>query len=214
MTTISIVLMCISAALIIYVIVFMIITPKKAKAFGVIGKAFSGNIVSFIISALLVILDLCLMFCYIFKANEYKALLEEGEVRGAAAFLEYGWGEGMTVPEGREEEYYDRYSRHYTEEREKSENLAWIFGVGALAYGLSLVASMVYITREGLMFIGRLKPKKTSAVTEKGKLCFYIDGGDEPKAVLKLRASEENLRLYSEFITEEIPVREIRTEQI
>lgn len=48
---------------------------------------------------------------------------------------------------------------------------------------------------------GDTKPKSTAAVIEDGALCFKSDG--KPGCtVLRLSAGEENLRLYSGFITE------------
>ena len=83
----------------------------------------------------------------------------------------------------------------------------------AVLFALSALLNGAYITKRGVFMFGDIKPRNTAAMVEEGMLCFQSKGKHE-YTMLKLPASEENLRLYSEFIVENNCEPKARLEQM
>lgn len=194
---------CLIGALIIYIPVSCILSRVNAKKLGIIRAKYPANIKMFVCHAVCAALGIMLVITRVGECEKYGKILYGLQTRGVRQF--YAEYYGIKVldfddPE-EEEKALDKLIADYQEKYDKERRAAEWQAVVMLCFASAALFNGAYITKQGLIYFGEIKLKKTAAKIEDGKLRFYLEKNPDGTA-LTLPATEENLRLYSEFITE------------
>ncbi|MDE7362274.1 MAG: hypothetical protein K2N38_10120 [Oscillospiraceae bacterium] len=198
----DIILICLAAAAIIYFAVISVILRVRAKKAGIIRVKRPVKTESFVIMVVCAALSIMVVIARAVDCAEYKKTMGDVQRLGFQRFHKeyYNWDVTPIPPvdeQSSTEELFAEYRKKYDRERHAME----IQACSAIFFTASALLNGAYITKQGVYMFGDIKPKETAAKIEDGMLCFQSQGKHE-YTMLKLPASEENLRLYSEFITE------------
>lgn len=75
------------------------------------------------------------------------------------------------------------------------------YALSAVPLVLYLPGFIVIVTKDGLMYAGNVKPHQFSVLAREKRLCVYTDNsGYSEKPFIKLRGSEKNKELFSEYM--------------
>lgn len=199
---------------ILYFVVFSVISRVKAKKAGIIRVKFPANTARFVCMAVCAVLNVMLIIGTTGECAEYKNKMDDLQRLGFVEFHKEYYNFIVTSNSSKDEQYatekmLSEYREKYDQKRHMIESRVLL----AVLFALSALFNGAYITQRGVFMFGDIKPKNTAAVIEDGMLCFRSKGKHE-YTMLKLPASEENLRLYSEFIVENNVEPIARLEQI
>ncbi|MDE6731473.1 MAG: hypothetical protein K2J77_01170 [Oscillospiraceae bacterium] len=179
----SIVIICLGAAAIVCQTVYMIITRRRAKRLGILSVKYPVWNGGTAISALIVMMGIFLLIIGVTEINRSLA-----DLANYRAWL------------SQDPEFYTRYiEKTETALARDRFQLVLIIFITALEL-LTIFKSGVYITKDGVLFFGGLKPQKTAARIESGAINFYV-GKKRQSYAFELPNNEENRALFSEFLT-------------
>ncbi|MCX4355564.1 MAG: hypothetical protein OSJ43_04980 [Oscillospiraceae bacterium] len=199
----DIILICLMTAAVLWFGVFSVISRVRAKKAGIIRIKFPANITAFVCMAICAALNITAAVGSAVELPKIKKEMDDLQRLGFVDFhMEYyNWGlKNPVSPETEQsatEKLFNEYRVKYDRERNRTELQA----LCALLFAIAALFNGAYITKKGVFMFGDIKPKNTAAKVEDGQLCFSSRGKLE-YTMLKLPATEENLRLYSEFMTE------------
>lgn len=205
----DIILLCLGTAAIIYFAVSSVISLVKAKKAGIIRMIIPTNKTRFVCMAICAALNIMLVIGRAGECAEYKKPMDDLQRLGFQKFHKeyYNWDVTSNSPED-EQNATEKLLSQYREKYDRKRHMTELQALTAIFFTASALLNGAYITKRGVYIFGDIKPKNTAAKIEDGMLCFQSKGKHE-YTMLKLPASEENLRLYSEFITEGTAQKEI-----
>ena len=200
----DIILFSLTIAAVLYYSVCAVISRVKAKKAGIIRVKFPMNTARFVCMAVCAALNVLLVIGRIDECAKYKNEMNDLQRLGLVAYYkEYlNWDLTFNSPEDEQIETGKLLSE-YREKYDHKRHIMECQAATAVLFALSALLNGAYITKKGVFIFGDIKPKNTSAVIEDEMICFQSNGKLFDYTMLKLPASEENLRLYSEFIVEE-----------
>lgn len=197
------------AALCAWLNVTFIISFVRARKIGIIRVIFPANTVG---AALMTIAAAAAVFLGAESAassREYSAYAADMETRGIEAVAEYENKSVDSYFEGIVTEKREDYAAHIVAiekaRYEKQANLTLRqsrgYALSAVLLALYLPSFIVFVTKDGLMYAGSVKPHKFSVVPRKKRLCVYTDNSAySERAFIKLRNSGKNRDMFSEHI--------------
>lgn len=187
----------------------LIISLVRARKIGIVRVIFPANLTG-------LVLMVCLMAGLVFLSAEsaassrkYSDYVADMGTRGIEAVAEY---ENRTVDsyfEAIVTEKREDYAAHIVSiekaQYEKQANLtrrqSRYYALSAAQLMLYLPCFIILVTKDGLMYAGSVKPHKFSVVAREKRLCVYTDNsGYSEKPFIKLRGSEKNKSLFSEYM--------------
>lgn len=197
----DIILFFLTIAAVLYFSVCAVISLVKAKRAGIIRVRFPANTARFVCMAVCAVLNVMLVVGRIDECTKYKKEMDDLQRLGFVEFHKeyYGWVVTSDSPE-KEQFATEKLLSEYREKYDKTRHIMELQTVTAVLFAFSALLNGAYITKRGVFMFGDIKPKNTAAVIEDGMICFQSNGKLFDYTMLKLPASEENLRLYSEFI--------------
>lgn len=210
----DIILISLMIAAILYFAVFSVISLVMAKRAGIIRVKFPAKTNVFVCHLICFALGILLSVIRAGDCAEYKNAMDDLQRLGFVDFHKEYYGLIVTSNSPEDEQYAtEKLLAEYREKYDRERIPAELQTLVAITFAAAALFNGAYITKQGVFMFGDIKPKKTSAKIEDGMLCFQSRGKHE-YTMLMLPASEENLRLYSEFIVENYPKPEVRPEQI
>lgn len=182
----SIIIVCVAAAGIVTQIVYLVITRRRAKKLGILRVKYpvwNGG------TALAAFVSVMGIFLIILCATEIP--------RNLADLADYqAWLSD-------DPEYYTRCIEK-TETALARNRFQLVFCISYTALQLlTIFTSGAYITRDGVLFFGGMKPKQTAARIEFGAINFYV-GKKRQRYAFDLTNNEENRALFSGFLQDSI----------
>lgn len=187
----------------------LIISLVRARKIGIVRVIFPANLTG-------LVLMVCLMAGLVFLSAEsaassrkYSDYVADMGTRGIEAVAEY---ENRTVDSyfeaivtEKEEDYAAHIVSIEKARYEKQANLtrrqSRYYALSAVQLVLYLPGFIVIVTKDGLMYAGSVKPHKFSVLAREKRLCVYTDNsGYSEKPFIKLRGSEKNKELFSEYM--------------
>lgn len=210
----DIILICLAAAVVLWFAVFSVISRVKAKRAGIIRVKFPANSKTFVCNLVCSALWIIITVSDAGQCAEYKETMDAVRTLGFQKYhKEYlNWDVTPIPPETEQsatEELFNEYREKYDRERNRQE----LRTLCTITFGIAALFNGAYITKKGIVMFGDLKPRDTAAKVEDGMLCFNSRGKRE-YTVLRLPASEENLRLYSEFISDQTAARNVPVQDV
>lgn len=199
----DIILICLMTAVVSWFVVSSVISRVKAKRAGIIRVKFPMNTKMFVCNLVCSAIWIIIIVSEAGLCAEYKEKMDAVQALGFQKYhKEYlNWDVTPIPPETEQsatEELFNGYRKKYDRERNGQE----LRTLCAITFGIAALFNGAYITKKGVFMFGDIKPRNTAAKVEDAMLCFQSKGKHE-YTMLKLPATEENLRLYSEFMTEE-----------
>lgn len=190
--------------------VTLIISCVRAHKIGITHVIFPANLAVAVIMAVCAAASVFLSADSAASSRKYSAYAADMETRGIEAVAEY---ENKSVdsyfeviaPETRE-----AYAAHivsiekarYEKQAALAIRQSRVYAISAVLLALYLPSLIVFVTKDGLMYAGSVKPHKFAVVPMEKRLCFYIDGGSRSeKPFIKLCGSEKNRARFSEYMT-------------
>lgn len=181
----SIVIICTAAAAVVWEIVFLTISRRRAQRIGVLRVKYpiwnSGTVLSMFVlmtAVLVIVISAVMLPRELADLADYQAQLPQAP------------------------ELYGRYI-------EKTENTIakdrFMLTYGIVVVGLALLSIFkcgAYITKDGIVFFGSFKPRKTAARIEYGSINFYT-GEKRQRYAFELPETDDNKELFKSFITRE-----------
>lgn len=209
----DIILICLAAAVILWFAVSSVISLVKAKRAGIIRVKFPANTKMFVCNSVCSALWIIIIVTNAGQCADYKKTMDAVRTLGFQKYhKEYLNWDVTPIPPATEqsatEELFNEYREKYDRERNRQE----LRTLCAITSVIAALFNGAYITKKGIVMFGDLKPRDTAAKVEDGMLCFNSRGKRE-YTVLRLPASEENLRRYSEFIDEKTAARDPQTKK-
>lgn len=202
MNALDIILICPATAAIIYFAVISVISRVRAKRAGIIRVKIPANKTHFVCMAICAALNIMIVIARVGECAEYKKPVDDLQRLGVQKFHKeyYNW---EVMPNSPEDEQFatEKLLSQFREKYDRKRHITELQALTAIFFTASAMLNGAYITKQGVYMFGDIKPKNTAAKIEDGMLCFQSQGKHE-YTMLKLPASEENLRLYSEFISE------------
>lgn len=196
----DITLLCLGTAAIIYFAVFSVISLVKAKKAGIIRVKFPANTAGFVCMAVCAALNVMLVIGRVDECAEDKKRVDNLHRIGLVAYYKEYLNWDLTFNSSEDEQIEtDKLLSEFREKYDHKRHMMEIQLLTAVCFTLSALFNGAYLTKQGVFMFGDIKPKNTAAKVEDGMLCFQSKGKHE-YTMLRLPASEENLRLYSEFV--------------
>lgn len=209
------ILICLMTAAVLWFAVSSAISRVRAKRAGIIRVKFPVNTKVFVCHVVCSAIWIIIIFLYSGQCSEYKKEMDDLLRLGFLDFHKEYYGMTFITHDSSwdEQAATEKLLNEYREKYDRERNRTELQALCALGFGIAALFNGAYITKKGVFMFGDIKPRNTAVTVEDKMLCFQSKGKLE-YTMLRLPASEENLLLYAELITEEIPVREIRTEKI
>ncbi len=191
-------------AAVLWFAVSSVISRVRAKKAGIIRVKRPAKIDVFVCNTVCAVLGAVMTVSGIAPCVKQKKTIDDLERLGFVQFhMEYyNWGVKNPVSPEIEQSATEKLLSKYREEYDRERNLTEARALLAVIFAVAAFFNGAYITKKGVYMFGDIKPRNTAAKVEDGQLCFNSRGKLEC-TMLKLPATEENLRLYSEFMTEE-----------
>lgn len=176
----------------------LIISLVRARKIGIVRVIFPANLAGPVLAASLMAGLVFLSTESAASSRRYSDYVAEYENRPVDSYFE-----GI-VTEKKED-----YAAHIVSiEKARYEKQANLTRRQSRYYALSAAQLMLYlpcfiiiVTKDGLMYAGSVKPHKFSVVAREKRLCVYTDNsGYSEKPFIKLRGSEKNKSLFSEYM--------------
>lgn len=195
--------------LLVWLGVTSIISCVRARKIGIVRVIFPANLVIAVIMAVCAAAAVFLSAESAATSRKYSAYIADMETRGIEAVAEYENKPVYSYFEFIAPETRDAYTIHIVSiERSRYEKQAAltlrqsrVYAVAAVLLALYLPSLIVFVTKDGLMYAGSVKPHKFSVVAREKRLCFYIDNNSHSeKPFMKRRGSEKNRARFSEYI--------------
>lgn len=151
------------------------------------------------------VLMVCLMAGLVFlsaesaaSSREYSDYVAEYENRTVDSYFE-------AIVMEKKEDYAAHIVSIEKARYEKQANLtrrqSRYYALSAVPLVLYLPGFIVIVTKDGLMYAGNVKPHQFSVLAREKRLCVYTDNsGYSEKPFIKLRGSEKNKELFSEYM--------------
>lgn len=180
----SIIIVCVSAAGIVAQTVYHVITRRRAQKLGIMRVKYPVWNGVTALSAFVAVMGIFLIII----------LCADAIPRDLADLANYrAW-----LPD--DPEYYTRCIEK-TETSLARNRFQLVFCISYTAIELlTIFTSGAYITRDGVLFFGGMKPKKTAARIEFGAINFYV-GKKRQTYAFDLSDNEENRALFSGFLS-------------
>lgn len=202
----TLIFVCIFGAGILFMIVSFFVSLIIAKKHDIIlvkpniDKHWYFSLVVVILFGLLFVETVCT------NSHHYRDLVNDFKIRGIEAYAEYVGTKQLKFDTADEEQEFlngkiAEYEEDARKERQKNMDDNWRNGACFSGYLCVFLLESTFVTRSGLLHFGHFKPREFKAKIEDDEICLYIDKIKAPQ--LKLRATEKNLRLMSEYIAEE-----------
>ncbi len=194
---------CLAGAALIYFIFFFVISRVKAKKLGIIRVKFPANKKTLVCNLICAVLNIMLVVMRVDSCVKYAAAVNDLQTLGYREFqkeyydLDYTF-ESPEAEQSATEKLLSEYREKYDHERLIME----LQTLTALGFACAALFNGAYITKRGVIMFGDIKPRKTAVCIKDGMLCFRSEGKNE-YTMLRLPASEENLRLYSDFMVKD-----------
>lgn len=199
----DIILISLMTAAILDFAVFSVLSRVMAKKAGIIRVKIPTNKTRFVCMAICAVLNIVIVIGRAGECAEYRKTMDDLQRLGFVDFHKEYYGLIVTSNSPEDEQYAtEKLLARYREKYDHKRHMMEMQASTAICFTLSALFNGAYITKQGVFMFGDIKPKKTAAMVEDGMLCFQSKGKHE-YTMLKLLASEENLRLYSEFIVED-----------
>lgn len=197
----DIILISLMIAAILYFAVFSVISPVMAKRAGIIRVKFPANTSRFVCMAVCAALNVMLAIGRVDECTKYKNEMDDLQRLGFVEFHKEYYNFIVTSDSPENEQFAtEKLLSQYREKYDHKRHMVEAQAATAVLFALSALLNGAYITKRGVFMFGDIKPKNTAAVIEDGMICFQSNGKLFDYTMFKLCASEENLRLYSEFI--------------
>lgn len=210
----DIILICLAAAVILWFAVSSVISRVKAKRAGIIRVKFPVNTKTFVCNLVCSALWIIIIVSEAWQCAEYKEKANAVRTLGFQKFhKEYFSLDVTPIPPATEQSATEKLVNEYREKYDRERNGQELRMFCAVTSAIAALFNGAYITKKGVFMFGDPKPRDTAAKVEDGMLCFNSRGKHE-YTMLRLPASEENLRLYSEFITEETAPRNVPVQDV
>lgn len=171
------------AAAVVCETVYLVITRRRAKRLGVLRVKYPVWNGGTALSAFAAVLGIFMIIISVTEINRSLADLADYRARLPQEPELYKWYIEPTETSLARDRFQLVYSIFIT-----VLELVMIFKSGA------------YITKDGVMFFGSLKPQKTAARIELGAINFYI-GKKRQRYAFELPETDENRELFSEFLS-------------
>lgn len=199
----DIIFICLMTAVVSWFVVFSVITLVRAKKAGIIRVKFPANTAPFVCMAICAALNITAAVGRSVELPELKKEMDDLQRLGFVDFhMEY-YHLIVTSTTPEDEQYAtEKLLSEYREKYDRKRHMVIIQALAAISCSAAALFNGAYITKKGVFMFGDIKPRNTAAKVEDAMLCFQSKGKHE-YTMLKLPATEENLRLYSEFMTEE-----------
>lgn len=181
----SIVIICVTAAAVVWETVFLIISRRRAQRLGILRVKYpvwngSTALSAFVCGLFVILIILC--------AVEIS--------RNLADLADYR----ARLPQ--DTEFYE-YLIEKTENTLARSRFQLVYSVVFIVMELlSIFKCGAYITKDGIVFFGSFKPRKTAARIEYGAINFYT-GEKRQRYAFELPETEDNKELFKSFITRE-----------
>lgn len=209
----DIILICLTAAVILWFAVSSVISRVKAKRAGIIRVKFPANSKTFVCNLVCSALWIIITVSDAGQCAEYKEKADAVRTLGFQKYhKEYFSLDVTPIPPATEQSATEKLFNEYREKYDRERNRQELRTLCAITFGIAALFNGAYITKKGIVMFGDLKPRDTAAKVEDGMLCFNSRGKHE-YTMLRLPASEENLRRYSEFIDEKTAARDPQTKK-
>ena len=181
----SIAIIIVAAAALILVTIYVIVTHRRAERIGVLRVKYPVWGGGTALSALVAMLGIILIIMCAVTIPKTVAELADYRERIADGPELYSWY--IEKAENRLEQYKFQ--------------LTYSIVIVVMELG-TIFKSGAYITKEGVMFFGGLKPQKTAARIENGAINFYV-GKKKQRYILELPETDENKELFKSLIVTE-----------
>lgn len=190
----------------------LIISLVRARKIGIVHVIFPANLAIAVIMAVCAAAAVFLSADSAATSRKYSAYIADMETRGIEAVAEYenksadSYFEAIIIENNEDREDYAAHIVSIEKARyEKQAALALrqsrVYAVAAVLLALYLPSLIVFVTKDGLMYAGSVKPHKFAVVPREKRLCFYIDNNSHSeKPFMKRRGSEKNRERFSEYI--------------
>lgn len=200
----DIIWICLMTAAVLWFVVSSVVTRVRAKKAGIIRVKFPANTTPFVCMAICAALNITAAVGRYIEMPELKKEMDDLQRLGFIQFHKeyYNLGVKNPVPPETEQSATEKLLSEYREKYDRKRHMVIIQTGAAICCSAAVLFNGAYITQKGVFMFGDTKPRNTAAKVEDGMLCFQSKGKHE-YTMLKLPATEENLRLYSEFMTEE-----------
>lgn len=197
MKVLTIVVLCLGAAALIFAVVTFIISAVAARKDGIIRAVFPLDIKLTVLHLVLVAPGICLVVGYTNEARTLREHADDREEHGIAAYAEHY---DVVEVDSLTDVAYANYEFEITNARkraqEKQEN-AWIHVAFTLCWAFAAALNGAFITEKGVRRFAALKNKTALMKAEDGKLLLYEENRAAP--ILKLSDSEENRGRFAGF---------------
>ncbi|MCM1166909.1 MAG: hypothetical protein NC299_05900 [Lachnospiraceae bacterium] len=199
MNVIEITMICLAAAVAACVIIIRAVSFVKAKKCGIIRTKIPAGTTAFVGSLICAALHIMIVVMRASVCADCKAEMDDLQTLGFKDFhMEYYRLEVTVDDPEAERAATEKLLSRYREKYDRERRLVELYALAAAGFVGVALLNGAYITKEGVLMFGDLKPRKTAAVVEDGK--FRFRSADKREfTMLTLPASEENLRLYSVF---------------
>lgn len=183
----SVVIICAAAAAVVLETVYMIITRLRAKRLGILRVKYPIWNGDTALSAFVAMLGIIMLIISIIVIPHELADLADYQARLSQNPELYTW-------------YIEKTETSLARDRFQ---LVYSIVITAIELG-TIFKSGAYITKDGVLFFGGLKPQKTAARTELGAINFYV-GKKRQRYAFELPETDENRELFKSFILPEEP---------
>lgn len=200
----DIIFACLTGAALIYIIFFFVISRVKAKKLGIIRVKFPVNKKTFVCNLICAALNIILVVMRVGSCAEYAAAVNDLQTLGYREFQREYYGLDYTFESAEaERSATEKLLSEYREKYDHERLIMELQTLTALGFAGAALLNGAYITKQGVIMFGDTKPRKTAVGIKDGMLCFRSEGKLE-YTMLRLPASEENLRLYSDFMVKNL----------
>lgn len=197
---------CILGACILYMVVSFCVSLIIAKKHGIVLVKPNISHHWYILLTFVIFFGFAFILTLCTNQHHFGDLVNDFKTRGIEACAEYAGTKELEFDTPEEEQEFlnekiAEYEEKARKERQKNTDDNLEKGIYFAAYLCLFLSEAAFVTRSGLLSFGHFKPREFKARIEDDKICLYIDKIKAPQ--LKLRATEKNLRLLSEYITGE-----------
>lgn len=206
LSTNTLIFVCILGAFILYMLVSFCVSLIIAKKHDIIlvKPMIDGYWYLMLAIVILFAINFVLVLCS--SSHHYKDLLNYFKTGGIDAYADYIGTKNLRFDTAEEEqEFFNEKIAEYEESarKEQRENMdkRWTRGIAFAGYLCLFLSQAAFVTKSGLLPFCRFKTREFKAKIEDDEICLYIDKIKAPQ--LRLRATEDNLRLLAEYIVEE-----------
>lgn len=200
----DIILICLMTAAVLWLAASSVISRVKAKRAGIIRVKFPANTKTFVLHLICSALWILLTVTSAVDLPELKKKVDDLQRLGFLDFHKEYYDMTFITPDSPwdEQASTEKLLSEFRGKYDRERNLTELRTLCAIGFAVAALFNGAYITKKGVFMFGDLNPRNTAVKVEDGMLCFISQGKLE-YAMLRLPASEENLRLYSEFIAKE-----------